>query len=1109
MYETVLRAQLQQPYRRDSWRAILPKLLPAVDFFAQPQPFPLTTERERSIATGRRQIGVASIPDQNGGSKKVAIYEIDVATNVDLPRNRVALRELVARSIDQVSAHAVLAFFIQPDCDEYRLTYAARESELDLETFEIKTRETAPKRFTFLLGPTEPCRTAVQRLTELAAKRDSLTFRDVERAFSVERLNKEFFAKYKQHYQRFVDYLIDETDAPGEIFGVTVAREDEEEFDRACKPLRDFVKRLLGRIVFLHFLQRKGWLGCDPRGEDWKDGDRDFMLHYFERAEQCGQVARFHSHWLTPLFFNALNNPERPHDLFEPTGTRIPYLNGGLFEEVVVAVRAIDFPENFFRDLLEFFAEYNFTIDENDPEENEVGIDPEMLGHIFENLLEDNKDKGAYYTPKPVVQYMCQQSLIHYLCAPFADENAEGAKEIERFIRNKDPIDPRDTRSWISRNARRIDELLDSVRICDPAIGSGAFPMGLLQEIYWIKLTLHPGAARAPTKRAIIQQSIHGVDIDAGAVEIARLRCWLALIVDEEVPLPLPNLDYQIMQGNSLLESFEGESLQDLDQPIQLGVRRILGSDQHELDLKAGQIELVEEEATTADSRQNLAELREHYFACHDPAEKEQIRRKIDIAALHALDARLDRRREELEHSLAIRRAEEANKLSRAKNYRTPLAVEKKLTQDQTELDSLEGKRTRLHSLLADAKAERPFFLWHFWFRDVFANGGFDIVIANPPYGADLGNANVPHLVRSYEVAAANPESYALFIELALRVTRPTGIICMIVATGWYSGVSFKRLRRFFATATDPLNFVNLPYDVFEDAWIDTGIFVTSKREVRTRWPRKESAIVALRPFGKRDQIKSVDPFFEDQKIVDFAEWFEDSQDLFLTFASAEMLNVLKKITRAGKPLTKMCDVQRGVTPFDILEERINKTSKRAFRGTVRRYRLEEGPVGYIQFDDSLAEPKPEKYFNGQRLLLRELISRQFQLQVTITSQNFVTNKSMQSILKRRNCPDLRYVLGILNSRLMCWFFLTRSNIANRDDFPKIVLQETRQLPIAKSRKNQQRLLIGFVNRILAAKRAGDEAAAGALETEIDEIVYRLYSLTSEEIDIIENSLPR
>ena len=130
---------------------------------------------------------------------------------------------------------------------------------------------------------------------------------------------------------------------------------------------------------------------------------------------------------------------------------------GGLFERDFDAVTQIDFPAKLFADLLEFFSQYNFTIDENDPDDREIGIDPEMLGHIFENLLEDNKDKGAYYTPKPVVQYMCQQSLLHYLCAHFPAEDSEAASQIQRLIRDKDPIDPRDGRSWIPRNAHFIE----------------------------------------------------------------------------------------------------------------------------------------------------------------------------------------------------------------------------------------------------------------------------------------------------------------------------------------------------------------------------------------------------------------------------------------------------------------------------------------------------------------------------------------------------------------------------------------------------------------------------------------------------------------------------
>nr|MDQ3314288.1 hypothetical protein [Verrucomicrobiota bacterium] len=459
MEASLLRIHLQQPYRRESWLTILPQLLPRVEFFAQSADFPLTTERERAIATGRRQIGVATVHDETGTDKRVAIYEIDVAENVDLPRNRVALRELVARSIDQAGAHAVLAFFVQPGRDEYRLTYAARESSIDLVTLEISTRETAPKRFTFLLGPAESCRTASQRLGELAAHRESLTFKHVERAFSVERLTKEFFAEYKKHYQRFVDYLIKETDAPERIFGVTVARASEKEFDRACKPVRDFVKRLLGRIVFLHFLQRKEWLGCLANRKDWKDGDREFMLHYFQLSEAKGEATQFHSRWLTPLFYDALNNPDRPHDIFEATGSRINYLNGGLFEETFTAARALDFPAGHFRELLDFFGQYNFTIDENDPEENEIGIDPEMLGHIFENLLEDNKDKGAYYTPKSIVQYMCQQALLHYLRTHLGEH-----PELDRLVIAKDPGDKTVVRSWIREHAGEIERLIERVK---------------------------------------------------------------------------------------------------------------------------------------------------------------------------------------------------------------------------------------------------------------------------------------------------------------------------------------------------------------------------------------------------------------------------------------------------------------------------------------------------------------------------------------------------------------------------------------------------------------------------------------------------------------------
>src|SRR5690554_7326532 len=180
-----------------------------------------------------------------------------------------------------------------------------------------------------------------------------------------------------------------------------------------------------------------------------------------------------------------------------------------------------------------------------------------MLGHIFENLLEDNRDKGAFYTPKEIVQYMCKESLIQYLLNTFQEQ-----KDIEQFIRLH-IVSP-----FLAEkeNAILLNQKLDDIKVCDPAIGSGAFPIGMLQEIFEAKRFIFPFTGlpkfvNSEVKKNIIQNSIYGVDLEKGAVDIAQLRFWLSLVVDEENPSPLPNLDYKIMQGNSLLEQFGGIDL--------------------------------------------------------------------------------------------------------------------------------------------------------------------------------------------------------------------------------------------------------------------------------------------------------------------------------------------------------------------------------------------------------------------------------------------------------------------------------------------------------------------------------------------------------------------
>jgi type I restriction-modification system DNA methylase subunit len=264
---------------------------------------------------------------------------------------------------------------------------------------------------------------------------------------------------------------------------------------------------------------------------------------------------------LETLFFNVLNEdkPYRNSSVDElPGGRDIPYLNGGLFAKDGDDEKTCVFPEEYFKRLFDFLDSYNFTIDENDTEDAEIGIDPEMLGRIFESLLEDNKDKGAYYTPKEIVSYMCQESIIAYLQNPkFSDE---GNALIRQFVETFDS-------DLLSIEQRRyVKDRLKSVKICDPAIGSGAFPMGIVNLLSKIYAALRLSTEPAEIKRHIMENSIYGVDIEKGAVDIARLRFWLAMIVEENEPMPLPNLHFKIMHGNSLIESYRGLDLSDLTQ---------------------------------------------------------------------------------------------------------------------------------------------------------------------------------------------------------------------------------------------------------------------------------------------------------------------------------------------------------------------------------------------------------------------------------------------------------------------------------------------------------------------------------------------------------------
>lgn len=440
-------------------------------------------------------------------SFRIGLFQYNI-TKGSVANKRVGLRNLVKSFINPIWGEFDAALVVFDSGDHWRLSFIC----------DIKGEATSPKRYTYVFGSDDLLyRTPIERFNFL--KKKGISFENLKTAFSVEALSDEFFDKYREQYADFIQYIT------GKRF-VKVGSKWEEKvlgepnaalmqaFDHNEKKIRDYVKKMMGRITFLHFLQRKGWM-C---------GNLNYMQNMFENSAYKNDYL---DSVLEPLFFGILNTkPAEREALFTDYGwdksllsewKDIPYLNGGLFERDEEDEPESRFPAEYFKRLFQFFCEYNFTIDENDPNDAEVGVDPEMLGKIFENLLEDNKDKGAFYTPKEIVRYMCQESLIAYL-----ETNTSIAKDkIRQFV-----LSPEEGVADIPENKKpKLLTALEEVKICDPAIGSGAFPMGLLNELLHCREVLSgEHYDRAEIKKSIIQNNIYGVDIEKGAVDIARLR---------------------------------------------------------------------------------------------------------------------------------------------------------------------------------------------------------------------------------------------------------------------------------------------------------------------------------------------------------------------------------------------------------------------------------------------------------------------------------------------------------------------------------------------------------------------------------------------------------
>ena len=1032
---------IESRYNRQNWQLLLHDIFGnKIKFWNTPSAIPTSSQ----FAKQALWLGTITLSD----NQTISIYEVEFSDSVDIERNRRGIRDMLLTDWRNNGNAGAFMFCYRKKESVLRFSYVS-EAWTFAEDGSYQKESTDAKRFTYLLGEGHRSRTAIQQFEKL---RDSnLTLKDLTKAFSVDAVSDMFFDGYKKQYEDIIQYITGKR-------MVKVANKWEEQiknepceeimqefahFPNPEKAVRDYVKKLMGRLVFLQFLQKKGWLGV-PAGEHWGTGDREFIQNLFAN---CQDKEHFIDNVLEVLF-NDLNT-ERKGDLATPSlgggrGRLIPYLNGGLFERDASDETNFPLPAKYMQQMLNFFSSYNFTIDENDPDDAEVGVDPEMLGRIFENLLEDNKDKGAFYTPKEIVSYMCRESLIAYLQTDIEDEATKEA--IRQFVTTHD-VNALGTND---KFRQQVDEALKNVKICDPAIGSGAFPMGLLKELFLCRTALEgiDQSKAAEIKKHIIQQNIYGVDIERGAVDIARLRFWLSLIVDEETPQALPNLDFKIMQGNSLLEQYKGVDLSTITE---------LKTEKH------GTYQTTMFDDMIDVLRLDLRKKLDEYYSCTDHKRKAILKQDI------------------------------------INNVKQQLA-EQSINVDFGDLD-LSGNN--------------QFMLWHTWFYDVFSQGGFDIIIGNPPYGANI-DAYIKTFEKIYPSTSHGfKDIYKYFFDFSLRISHKKGVLSFITPNTYLRQPRYKDLRVLLLKTT-LLKILNLGENVFEEAVVPVAVTVldnyinSSSVDFvdMTRTLTKDNAYLLLSNI--------------DFERINQSNWFNTPNNIFIetileNSVQSVILDDVVKFKDAGINYQRV-NVglsQKGKSDLSkrLLYEGVRESLNdfEYWKGTdINQYYICPNTGRFCRPNIALADNERvilnEEYFAiHPKLIWRQTAPYPI---CTVDNKGIWFGRSIQAGLlkpKYQNELSYEYLCGLLNSKYLRYLYEQNVKEGGRV-FPQVKLEHLKPLPIVIDNKEIQQLIEAKVIEIMKLKRLSFSEDTTSLEGDIDNLVYKLYGLTEEEINLVEQS---
>jgi len=1099
-------------------------------------------------------------------------------------------RNFIAQYLDTASKNAALVAFVSPDVPHWRFSLIKIEAKII--GIDVETTLTPAKRWSFLVGKDEGSHTVKSQLIPILlddTRAPSLD--DLEKAFDIETVSKEFFQKYSELFFRMKESLDDL---------IQIDQTLKNDFQDKEIDTSDFAKKTLGQIAFLYFLQKKGWFGVAPE-KAWGTGVKNFLREVFERRENYG--VNFFDDVLEPLFYEALAQDRGNESIYPKLNNcRMPFLNGGLFEPMngySWETTHIRIPDELFSNknktkegdtgdgILDVFDRYNFTVNESNPLEMEVAVDPEMLGKVFENLLEikDRKSQGAFYTPREIVHYMCQESLINYLETETG--NSIPKSDIEFFIKNGPQITQNDKEvlnhgresesleyllpKSIRDKLTKLDDLLTNIKVCDPAVGSGAFSLGMLNEIVSARMILSIYLKNNLTsydlKLNAISNSIYGVDIDPGAIEIAKLRFWLSLVVEEDNPIPLPNLDHKIMQGNSLVSQYEGIDLFDED---------FLNS------AKTAEIK-------KQDAQSEINSLQKYYLSLNSEGKltnEKKVEIEKNVKKLNRRIKDLDNKINTIDDSANLFDENHDKKIAQQKlnllqkKISEYVTVARKTSKQnlKNEIDHLKwdlieltvegrGETDKLNEIKNLRKRSvKPFFIWKLEFGEVFKeNGGFDIIIANPPYIKEYTNKKAFDNLRNSPYYQGKMDLWYLFACISLDLLKKGGVMSFIATNNWVTNFGASKIRNKIINDSKVLNLIDFNnFKIFDTAGIQTMITIVQKNKDINNYTfdyRKLSNDAVdissvmdllstcsldgseiLSPVIKREDFIDQPFIFNNPSIEKVLNKIQETENF--TLSDSEVANgihshhdsVTKKML---EHLDNNFSVNDGI--FAVNNEELQHLSLSDKEKTLIKpyftsselfqyYGLKDNKYWIIYTSSEFKNPekflnypniknhldkfvrvitsdnKPyglhrarnEKFFQGEKIISLRKCSKgpcftytDYDCYVSATFYVIKTEKTNQ-----------KFLTGFLNSSI-CAFWLRNKGKMQGNNY-QIDKEPLVNIPIPVVSQSLQDQIIELVNKIIANKKLDIDAIH--LEREADNLFYKLYKFTDEDIEFVENN---